>query len=168
MLSAHETLLAALLSLSKEQIQQAGHRYTPGVDPDAPNLRIESLFSAIENVACGAAALARFELTLDSLSEAWTQAKGSSQQPNALEAKLADARAFLTPMMNRMRQRDATAGTEWMERIAGIEAGLIEDMNHWRDEESRLPPSDRDTGYSSAQSTIRSHMSAIGRCLRMV
>lgn len=168
MLSAHETLLAALLSLSKEQIQQAGHRYTPGVDPDAPNLRIESLFSAIENVACGAAALARFELTLDSLSEAWTQAKGSSQQPNALEAKLADARAFLTPMMNRMRQRDATAGTEWMERIAGIEAGLIEDMNHWRDEESRLPPSDRDTGYSSAQSTIRSHMSAIGRCLTVV
>jgi len=63
MLSAHETLLAALLSLSKEQIQQAGHRYTPGVDPDAPNLRIESLFSAIENVACGAAALARLGST---------------------------------------------------------------------------------------------------------
>ena len=53
-----DSFLAALTSLSKDQIKQAGQRYTPGVDPNAPNLRIESLFTAIENVACGAGAAA--------------------------------------------------------------------------------------------------------------
>ncbi|MEK0363875.1 hypothetical protein [Pseudomonas sp. CBC3] len=160
--------MAELKTLSKDQIQQAGHRYTPGVDPEAPNLRIESLFSAIENVACGAGALARFQSTLDAFSEAWTNAKRSSQRPDALEARLDDARAFLLPMMNRLRQCDATAGEEWSDRVIGIEAELSADMAHWRTEENKLSPADRDTGYSSARDTIRGHMNAIGRCLTIV
>ncbi len=168
MSSAHESLLAELKTLSKDQIQQAGHRYTPGVDPEAPNLRIESLFSAIENVACGAGALARFQSTLDAFSEAWTNAKRSSQRPDALEARLDDARAFLLPMMNRLRQCDATAGEEWSDRVIGIEAELSADMAHWRTEKNKLSPADRDTGYSSARDTIRGHMNAIGRCLTIV
>src|SRR5687767_6453908 len=107
MSTAHESLLAALRSLSKDQIRQAGQRYTPGIDPQAPNLRIESLFAAIENVACGAGALARFESILGTFSEAWDRARHCSQRREAIQARAGDALASLSPMMDRLRARDA-------------------------------------------------------------
>lgn len=41
-------------------------------------------------------------------------------------------------------------------------------MAHWRTEESKSSPADRDTGYSSARDTIRGHMNAISQCLAIV
>lgn len=165
---AHESFLAALTALSKDQIRQAGHRYTPGIDPQAPNLRIESLFTAIENVACGAGALARFQLILDAFFEAWDRAKHCSQRPDALQVRVDDARTFLSPMMDRLRTRDAGAGDEWSDRLSDIEFELLADMAHWRAEESKLQPADGDSGYSSERNTVRGNMNAIGRCLAIV
>lgn len=168
MSSAHELFLAALAAFSKDQILQAGQRYTPGIDPQAPNLRIESLFTAIENVACGAGALARFQSVLDAFSEAWGRAKYCSQRSDSLQVKADDSRVFLSPMMNRLRARDAAAGEEWSDRLSGIESELLADMAHWRAEEAKLQPADRDSGYSSARNTIHSNLNAIGRCLAIV
>ena len=110
---SHDSFLAALTALSKDQIRQAGHRYTPGIDPHAPNLRIASLFTAIENVACGAGARARFQSVLDEFSEAWGHAKRCSQRPDVIQQRADDARAFLSPMMDLLRAREAVAGEEW-------------------------------------------------------
>ena len=92
---SHDSFLATLTALSKDQIRQAGQRYTPGIDPHAPNLRIESLFAAIENVACGEGARGRFQSVLDAFSEAWDRAKHCSQRPDVLQQRADDARAFL-------------------------------------------------------------------------
>lgn len=165
---SHESLLAALNALSKDQIRQAGQRYTPGIDPQAPNLRIESLFTAIENVSCGAGTLARFRSILDALSDAWDRAKHCSQRCDAIQARAEDALASLSVMMDRLRARDAGAGREWSDRLCGIESELLEDMAHWREEEAKLPPTDGDSGYSSARNTIQGNMNAIGRCLAIV
>lgn len=165
---AHESFLAALTGLSKDQIQQAGQRYTPGIDPQAPNLRIESLFTAIENVACGAGAFVRFQSILDEFFEAWDHAKHSSQRSDALQVLADEARAFLSPMMDRLRAREAGAGKEWWDRLSGIESELLADMAHWRAEETKLPPADGDSGYSAARNTVRGNMNAIGRCLAIV
>ena len=162
---SHKSFLAALTALSKDQIRQAGQRYTPGIEPNAPNLRIESLSSAIENVACGAGARARFESVLDAFSEAWDRAKHCSQQPDVLQRQADDARDFLSPMMDRLRAREAGAGQEWSDLLSNIESDLLEDMEHWRAEKAKLQPADRDSGYSSARDTIRDNMNAIGRCL---
>lgn len=168
MSSSHESLLATLDALSKEHIRQAGQRYTPGIDPQAPNLRIESLFTAIENVSCGAGALARFRSILDAFSEAWDRAKYCSQRRDAIQAQAEDALAFLSQVMDRLRARDAGAGKEWSDRLSGIESELLADMAHWRAEEAKLPPTDGDSGYSSARNTIQGNMNAIGRCLAIV
>lgn len=165
---AHESFLAALTNLSKDQIRQAGQRYTPGIDPEAPNLRIESLFTAIDNVACGAAARARFQSIMDEFSEAWDRAKHCSLQPDVLQVRADDARAFLSPMMDRLRARDAGAGQDWSDRLSDIESELLADMMHWRAEEAKLQPADGDSGYSSARNTVRGNMNAIGRCLTIV
>ncbi|WP_460727664.1 NACHT domain-containing protein [Lysobacter rhizosphaerae] len=164
---AHESLSSALNRLSNDQIRQAGQRYTPGIDPQAPNLRIESLFTAIENVACGTSARSRFKSVLDAFSEGWGRAKHCSQHVDAIQALTDDAGAFLSPMMSRLRARDAAAGEEWFSRISSIESELLADLDHWRTEEAKLPP-DGESGYSSAHNTVRGNMQAIGRCLAVL
>ena len=168
MSSSHDSFLAALTALSKDQILQAGQRYTPGTDPHAPNLRIQSLFTAIENVACGVGARARFQSVLDEFSEAWDRAKHCSQRADVLQQRADDARAFLSPMMDRLRIGEAGAGEEWSDLLTGIESDLIADRDHWRAEEAKLQPADRDTGYSSGYNTVRSNINDIGRCLAIV
>ena len=162
------SFLAALTALSKDQIRQAGQRYTPGIDRHAPNLRIESLFNAIENVACGAGARARFQSVLDEFSEAWDRAKRCSQRPEVLQQRSDDARAFLSPMMDRLRVRDAGVGEEWSDLLSSIESDLLADRDYWHAEEAKLPPTDSDTRYSSAGNTIRANINDIGRCLAIV
>lgn len=165
MSTADVPLLAALTVLSRDQIRQAGQRYTPGIDPGAPNLRIATLFTAIENVACGAGALARFQSILGAFSEAWDRAKHCSQRRDAIQAQMDDALASLPSMMDRLRAREAGAGQEWSDRLSGIESELSEDMAYWRAEEVKLPPTDGDSGYSSARNTVRGNMNNVGRCL---
>ena len=168
MTSSHGSFFSALTALSRDQVHQAGQRYTPGIDPHAPNLRIESLFAAIENVACGAGARARFESVLDAFFQAWDRAKVFSQRPDVLQQQADDARVFLSPMMERLRARETGAGEEWSDRLTNIESDLLADMDHWRAEEAKLQSVDTDSGYSSANNTIRSNMNDIGRCLAVV
>ena len=165
---SHDLLLAALNNLCEDQIRQAGQRYTLGIDPDAPNIRIESLCTAIENVACGARAHARFHRVLDTFSGAWNRAKYYSQRREVIEQRVDESRAFLSPMMDRLRAREADAGEEWSDHLTSIESALLEDRKHWRAEEAKLQPDDSDTGYSPAQNTIRSKINAIDRCLAIV
>ena len=165
---SQKSFLVALTALSKDQIRQAGRRYTPGIEPDAPNLKIKSLFSAIENVACGAGAQARFQSVLDAFFEASDRAKHCSQRPNIIQRRAEDVRNFLSPMMDRLRARDAGAGEEWSDLLSNIESDLLDDFNHWRAKEAKLQPADIDSGYSSALNSIRANLNAIGRCLDIV
>src|SRR6185437_5962052 len=96
----------ALERISKGQIQQAGHRYTPGVDPRAPNLKIVSLVTAIENAACGVGAQARFSSFLEELSDAWGRAAHCSQDRDAIQAQIDNARAAVIAQMPRLRARE--------------------------------------------------------------
>lgn len=164
----HEQFLAALTYLNREQICQAGQRYTPGADPQAPNLRVTSLFTAIDNLACGASALARFQTVLEELSEAWGRAKHCSQQRDTIQAHLDEAHMSLAPMMSRLRMRDARAGEEWVERLASLEADFLADMTHWRAEEEKLPNPEGESTYSSARDTVQGKINAIGRCLAVL
>lgn len=160
------SLSAVLVSLCRDQIHQAGQRYTPGIDPSAPNLRIAALSIAIDNVACGDAAGMRFQSVLDEFAEAWNRAKHHSQKPAEIEQLVDAAGAALPAMMNRLRSRDATVGDEWADRLSQIDACLMEDVTHWRAEEAKLSPDDG--SYSSERNAVRANMDAIDSCLRIV
>ncbi len=158
----------AIERICKGQIQQAGHRYTPGVDPRAPNLRIVSLFTAIENAACGIGAQARFQSCLDELSNAWDRAKYCSQDRDTIQAQIDEARAALVTQMPRFRSRDGSAADEWIARLFIIEAALNVDITYWRHEEAKITPAEGAHSYSSERNTIQGNISALGRCLAIV
>ncbi|VVD85064.1 hypothetical protein [Pandoraea fibrosis] len=166
MLIVPTSLSAALASLCRDQIFQAGQRYTPGIDPSAPNLRIPALSVAIDNVACGDAARGRFQAVLDEFAEAWSHAKPHSQRSAEIDQLVDVAGASLPAMMNRLRLRDATAGDEWVAWLSQIDASLTKDVAYWRAEEAKLGTDDG--SYSSDRNTVRAKMNAIGSCLRIV
>lgn len=157
---------AVMVSLCRDQIRQAGQRYTPGIDPNAPNLRIAALSIAVDNVACGDAARARFQSVLDEFAEAWKRAKHHSRRSTEIEQLVEAAGASLPEMMNRLRSRDTTAGDEWANRLSQIDASLMEDVAYWRTEEAKLASGDG--GYSSTRNTVRANMDTIGSCLRVI
>ncbi|MDZ5454994.1 NACHT domain-containing protein [Azohydromonas lata] len=160
------SVLAALAGLCRDQIHQAGQRYTPGIDQNAPNLRIAALSTAIDNVACGDAARARFQSILDEFTEAWKRAKFHSQRPAEIENLIDAAGMSLPTTMHRLRLRDVTAGDEWAYFLSEINARLMSDMTHWQAEEAKLAPGDGT--FSSASNTARANMDAIGLCLRVI
>ena len=163
-----EEFLAALNRFSSEQVRQAGQRYTPGVDPRAPNLRIQSLFTAIENVACGPGARSRFDSFLERLSTAWGQAKHSSQRRDAIQAQIDAASAGVAATIARLRARDAAAADEWIARLSAMEENLHADTAHWSSEEAKLPAAQSEQGYSKERSTIQSNLNSAVRCLDIV
>ena len=105
---------------------------------------------------------------LDAFSEAWDRAKGCSQRPGVLQQRADDARVFLSPMMDRLRAREAGAAEEWSDLLSSIESDLLADRDHWRVEVAKLQPADSDSGFSSTSNTIRGNMNDIGRCLAIV
>ncbi|MDE0508449.1 MAG: ATP-binding protein [Gammaproteobacteria bacterium] len=168
MSASHDSFLAALSALCKDQIQQAGHRYTPGLDPKAPNLEIKPLLTAIENVACGTGARQRFESVLNAFSEAWDHAKHCSQHPSEIQQRVDEAHTLLSPMMDRLRMREAGAKDMWFDLLSGIESDLLADMEHWRKEEAKLQPVERDSENSPARNSIRDNINAISRCMAVL
>ncbi len=164
----HDKLSAAITRLSKSQIQQAGQRYTPGIDPNAPNLRIDSLFTAIENVACGVSALSRFQSILEAFSEVWDGAKYCSQRREAIQVKVDHALSSLSPILERLRERDTLAAKEWQDQLSSIESDLSEDIAHWRAKETQLQTEGEGSGYSSERNTVRSHIVELSRCVNIL
>ena len=163
-----DSFLATLSKFSNDQIQQAGPRYTPGIHPDAPNLPIQSLNTTMDNVACGEGARARFHSVLEEFSHAWERSRYYSQRSQSIQQQVGKLHAFLSPMLNRLRERDATAGEEWAAHIASIESDLIADVEHWSAEEAKLTRENRNTGYSSTLNEVRGKLNAIGSCLTIL
>ncbi|MFN5047579.1 hypothetical protein [Roseateles sp.] len=160
------SFIAAANSLSRRQIQQAGQRYTPGIEPDAPNLKIAALSTALDNVACGAAARARFDAVLEKFSEGWKRAKSSSQRAAEIESLTAAMAAFIPSLMSRLHSQDTAAVEAWSSHLSGIESLLLKDGARWRAEEAKLGPDDG--SYSSTRNTIRGHIQSIDTCLSVV
>ncbi|MDE0094461.1 MAG: hypothetical protein OXO49_08190 [Gammaproteobacteria bacterium] len=162
---SQNSFIASLTTLCEDQIRQAGQRYTPGIDPDSPNLKIDSLLTAVENIACGKSARERFQYMFNDLTEAWKRAEHCSQRSNLIQKQLDEAHAFLSPMMDRLRARDAYVGEEWSNLLTSIENNLMEDWNHWSTKEANLPTNDSNSSYSSYGNTFRANMHYINRCV---
>jgi len=156
----------AFARFSSTQIQQAGNRYTPGVDPSAPNLRIKDLFVAIDNAACGEAALQRFAEVNAHLQESVKRVEHCSQDRKALSSCLVALGDLPSNLISRFKIGDAGASVVWQTALQTIENLLGKDLAHWKLQESQLPPDTE--SYSPAHNTIRGNLHAVGRAIGIV
>ncbi len=151
--------------LSDDQVKQAGSRYTPGLDPNAPNLKIDSLLTAMENAACGARARDRFLAFVDELSEAWSNAKFCSQRREETQELIDGARRVLPELVAQLRAKRLSAATEWIERLTEIERGLKIDLDHWLREKSNVVTPSSKLSYSTESPRIQGNIDSLERCL---
>lgn len=163
-----EQFLTSISSFSQAQIHQAGQRYTPGVDPEAPNLRIASLFDALQNVACGSPARSRFREFLNQLCESWDKSRYCSQCSAEIDAILGETVAKLDTIFVRLRNRDISAAKDWTDSIARLNSCFQADVKFWRAEEERLSPPGGKLSHSNEINTARGNGNAIGQCLAIV
>ena len=166
--TTNEQFFAKLEDFSRGQIREAGHRYTPAIDREAPNLRIESLFTAIENLACGSAACARFASVLNNLSDGWARAKHCSQRRSEIERRLDTARAGLAEMISLFRIRDSSAVEGWLSSLGAIETDLQSDVAHWRLEAERLAKSPQGSPDNANARAAQGNLNDLNRCLSIV
>ena len=64
-----------LTKFNRKQINSAGPRYTPGVQPDAPNLEIAELREAIDGLAFGPRVSDKIDELKKSLKDTWSTAR---------------------------------------------------------------------------------------------
>src|SRR6185312_12807596 len=115
-----DELIGALQRFNGNQIGLAGQRYTPGIEPGAPNIRIAPLLTAIDSLACGPAALSRFREFVNEVLEAWRRAKHACERHHDIQAKIDALGASVSPLLTRMRARDISALEEWRNSLTGV------------------------------------------------
>ncbi len=169
-LSADE-LLDALRRYNAKQIQLAGQRYTPGVEPGAPNLTITSVLTAVANVACSPAAKERLSQFVAVLTEDWGRAKHSCETQEKIQRAIDALSALVDSALPRMCAREASALDDWKTLLSSIAADLEVERKRWHDKEAELAAheskdksSDRAGGVSQ-RDAIRSHVFAISGCI---
>ncbi|HEY1137243.1 MAG TPA: hypothetical protein VGE64_07120 [Xanthomonadaceae bacterium] len=160
--------LESLQKFNEQQIAQAGARYTPGIDPNAPNLRIESIATAVECMACGEEASKRLAGFLSAFDEQWGRAKTYSQNQAKIQSAYDDALSTVPNLVSRIRGGDEKAASWWVNFIEVLNAQLQMDYDFWRQQETSLPPEERGKEYLSIVNSIRGTRAAIGSCQRVV
>ncbi len=166
-----DDLLNALALCNSRQIQLAGQRYTPGVEPGAPNLKVAPLLAAVESVACGLVARERFSQFASEVNKEWDRAKPSCESPHEIQNAVDALAAQVDTIMPRMCARDMTALDAWRASLSTIRVALEGEQKRWRDEDARVAAREREEkkaderGYSSQRDKIQSHINDIGRCL---
>jgi hypothetical protein len=72
-----QDILSRVERISKDSIAAAGPRYAPALDPDAPNIRITSLLTALEALSAGFEYRDRVSALMARLSDSWSQSAGT-------------------------------------------------------------------------------------------
>jgi hypothetical protein len=169
---SNSKLNASLNQFNSKQIKLAGQRYTPGVEPGAPNLKIESLLTAIESVTCGQEAKERFSRFIVALIEAWGRAKSSCEKRDNIQIEVDALSVFADTLLPRMLAKDTTALDDWGTKFALISNALEVELTRWRDVDKTTRENQDEEGrqhtHSSTLNTIQSSINDIRKCIGLL
>lgn len=167
-------VLDALQRSNAKQIHLAGQRYTPGVEPGAPNLKIAPLLLAMDCVAGGGGAKGRFMRFISRLLEAWSHAKYACESRDAVQAKIDALDALADALLPRMRARDGATLSEWNDQLAAITSLLEAERERWRAKEREVidrnesQPNGEQQAHSSERDSVRSNITRISECINVL
>lgn len=166
-----DELLEALKRFNAKQIQLAGQRYTPGIEPGAPNLTVAPLLTAVESAGCSPAAKERFSQFITAFNKDWDRARHSIEKREQIQHAVDALSPLVEAMLPRLCARDTAALEDWKAHLSIIATDLEAEQKRWDDKdaevaarESKEKASDQH-GYSSERNTIQSHINAISRCI---
>lgn len=162
-----DQLLGLLASFSQDQISRAGARYTPGVDPDAPNIANEALITDLNHLACGPEVQGRCAKAAEAIEGRWNSARTAFENAAATDSSVASLLALLRSAPARIRSGELAL----KENIVASLKAILEAV---RSEEARLEKLEQEAAeraragaeagaaqavaVSTQTSSIRSHL----------
>lgn len=166
--SNHQDFIDSLNTFSEDQVQQAGARYTPGVDPDAPNLHVEAIDSAMANIACGKEACSRFEDFLSEFEKEWNLVGQGGPSAEKISSTLLRAKNELPSLMLRFIAGDAKAANVWGSLLTDLHEPLEAERSELRKAEARISSHQKNSHHVPELDQLRSKIFSFGRCIGMV
>lgn len=148
--------LEELERVNQEQIRHAGARYTPGIDPDAPNLQIEHIVEAFDALAYSEELKERLLGLAEEAESKWARApeatykafKGRVQTPLRV-AELCESIAARSPADDRQELHQLIRATRYaLGRVREVGSSLRDDRSETEDKDKQ-----RRLGNSIAQNS---------------
>jgi hypothetical protein len=136
--SAQQAAIAALSKFSRAQINSAGARYTPGVDPAAPNIENEALFRALAHLTCGPEVVAAFATIRKELGDRWNRSRRACEEAGRLDELVRNLCEPLPISAERLRGGDEQIYTTFIANMKALarDLGAVESALHQQESEA--------------------------------
>lgn len=165
-------LIGLLTSFSRDQISQAGARYTPGVDPDAPNIANEALLMDLNHLACGPEVRSKCGESAETLEGLWRRARTAFEKAEPMDRAVLSLVTLLRDVPARIRggelalKDQVVASLKTISDTVGSEEARIENLEREAAERARAGAAAgaaQDAAVSTQTSSIRSHLHELRR-----
>jgi DNA replication protein DnaC len=162
----HPTLQSRLAALTNQTLQAAGPRYTPGITPDAPNLRIEGIHRLASALTMGT----QYRRTVGQLAEELAAARNRRASVHQKlfarrRASFSSLEGMLTSISNARMPQEITEQLRVLRRHAGLIATRLESEQR----QSRLlAEEERDRRRDSPSTALDQSISRLDGHIRAV
>lgn len=173
-----DQLIPLLTSFSLCQISQAGARYTPGIDPDAPNIANEALITDLNHLACGSEVQDRCAEAAEAIKGRWRSARTAFENATTTDASVANLLALLRDAPARIRngelalKEDIVMSLKAISAAIGSEETRLEKLEREAAEHARASAAagaaQQAVAVSIQTNSIRSHLHELRRMAQEV
>lgn len=164
---SRDQLVEALRSFSRDQISRAGARYTPGIDPDAPNIANEALITDLDHLACGPEVQRRCAEAAEVIEGHWKSARSAFENAVPVDASVAALLALLRDAPTRIRsgelapKENIVSALKSISEAVGSEETRLEKLEQEAAERARAgaqAAAAQAAAVSTQTSSIRAHL----------
>jgi len=167
-----DQLVALLTSFSRDQVSRAGARYTPGIDPDAPNIANEALIIDLNHLACGPEVQSRCAEAAETLEGRWRSARTAFGNAEPTDRAVAGLVTLLREAPARILGGELALKDSVVDSLkaisdaVGVEETRLENFEREAAERPRAGAAAgaaQDLAVSTQTSLIRSHLHELRR-----
>lgn len=166
-----EQLIGLLTSFSRGQVSQAGARYTPGVDQDAPNIANEALITDLNHLACGLEIRSKCGEVAETVERHWRGARTAFENVETMDKEVLSLVTLLRDIPDRILGGElvykeyVVASLKRISYTVGSEEARLENIEREAAERARAgaAPAAQAAVVSTETSSIRSHLHELRR-----
>lgn len=165
-----KNFINSLNEFNSQQICSAGQRYTPGIDANAPNLKIENILAAVDAMALKSSAYERFKEFQSNFLDDWQRAKSCIQDSTHIQAAITEMERFIDLIFQQENISNSKLVASYKAELTVILEGLEIERRGWAEKEAKFR-NNEDISKGSLTRELKdceSKISVIFECIRRV
>lgn len=118
--NSKQRFFQSLKKFDQDQIMRAGARYTPSIDPSAPNIPNDALSENLYHLACGPEVDSRCSENSLNLRDRWHRARQSFDHPGKLDIEIESLTTLITNSVVRIREGEVAVRNQIVGQLKEI------------------------------------------------